>query len=275
MLALSTGSLYNYGLERAFALAAEAGFAGVEVLVDERWDTRQADFLDGLRERCQLPILSLHSPFAWRVEGWEVEQLPRLKKTVALAQALGVEVVVVHLPFRWHEMLILSSLLPRRPYLPIPGWPRDGNYVRWLSDELPTYEAETGVSIGVENMPCRRWGLWRLNPYRLNNLRGLQRFPHLTLDTTHFGTWGIDILAAYEQMKGRLVNIHLSNYNGHEHRLPWEGILPLTKLLERLRRDGYRGRLTVELGPDVLGAGDDDLVRQNLARVVSFCRAGE
>ena len=39
--ALSTGSLYTYGLDRVFALAAEVGFDGIEVLIDPRFDTRQ------------------------------------------------------------------------------------------------------------------------------------------------------------------------------------------------------------------------------------------
>jgi hypothetical protein len=48
MLALSTGSLYTYGLDRVFGLAQKAGFDGIEVLVDGRWDTRQADYLDNV-----------------------------------------------------------------------------------------------------------------------------------------------------------------------------------------------------------------------------------
>ena len=38
---LSTGSLYTFGTARAFELAARAGYDGVEVIVEERWDTRQ------------------------------------------------------------------------------------------------------------------------------------------------------------------------------------------------------------------------------------------
>jgi len=48
---LSSGSLYTYGLDRVFALAAEAGFDGIEVLVDMRFDTRQPAYLRRLVER--------------------------------------------------------------------------------------------------------------------------------------------------------------------------------------------------------------------------------
>ena len=41
----STGSLYPFGLERVYAWATEAGFDGVEIMMDERWDTHQEEYL--------------------------------------------------------------------------------------------------------------------------------------------------------------------------------------------------------------------------------------
>jgi sugar phosphate isomerase/epimerase len=70
MIALSTGSLYTYGTARAFDLAARAGFDGVEVLVDHRWDTRQPDYLRRLSADFALPIVAVHNPFVTGVEGW-------------------------------------------------------------------------------------------------------------------------------------------------------------------------------------------------------------
>ncbi len=58
----STGSLHPFGLERVFGWAAEAGFDGVEVMMDDRWDTHQPAYLAGLVERHELPILALHPP---------------------------------------------------------------------------------------------------------------------------------------------------------------------------------------------------------------------
>jgi len=271
IVSLSTGSLYTYGLERVFALAAEAGFDAVEVLVDERWDTRQPHFLAECREKHEMPIASLHVPFALRVDGWETDPICRLWRTVDLARALGVGVVVAHLPFRWHDLSILSSLFARR-YVPLFMMPRDGPYADWLLHELPRYETETGVVIGVENMPARRWLWWQLNPCRLNSVADLARFPHVTLDTTHLATWGIAPLPVYQRLRDRIVNVHLSNFDGYEHRLPWAGALPLERFVAHLATDGYAGNLTVELHPGALGAGDDDGVREALARCARFCR---
>jgi len=97
LIALSTGSLYSYGTARVFALAARAGYDGIEILVDHRWDTRQPDYLRALSSGHNLPIVALHSPFlTLDAPGWPDDALGRLRRTVALAQALNVPTVVTH-----------------------------------------------------------------------------------------------------------------------------------------------------------------------------------
>ena len=96
--------------------------------------------------------------------------------------------------------------------------------------------------------------------------------PHLTLDTTHLGTWGLDPLAIYEQWKDRVVHVHLSNFNGREHQLLDDGHLPLGKLLQCLALEGYDGAVSVELGPEALQAEDEALARGHLRAMVQFCR---
>ena len=44
----STGSLYTYSIDRVFGFAKKAGYDGMELLMDDRWDTRQADFISSL-----------------------------------------------------------------------------------------------------------------------------------------------------------------------------------------------------------------------------------
>jgi sugar phosphate isomerase/epimerase len=63
-IALSTGSLYTYGIARVFELAAEAGFDAIEVLADQRWDSRQPEYLRRLIQEFGLPVVAIHSPFA-------------------------------------------------------------------------------------------------------------------------------------------------------------------------------------------------------------------
>jgi len=276
MLALSTGSLYTYGLDRVFGLAKEAGFDGIEVLVDGRWDTRQADYLRHLVERHGLPVVSLHSPFHLiRVPGWEQDPLWRLKRTVELAEALGARVVVAHPPSGWLRIsLRVTGASNTRDFwvgLPL-SWFVGRPYARWLYDELESFQTGTEVTVTVENMPRRRIGPLGFDLYQMTRLESLERFRHLTLDTTHLATHGIDILQTYERLAGRVAHVHLSNYNGREHRLLQDGHLPLADFLRRLGQDSYRGIVTLELQPDVLGDGDEGRVFANLQVAVDFCR---
>jgi sugar phosphate isomerase/epimerase len=276
MLALSTGSLYTYGLDRVFGLAKKAGFDGIEVLVDGRWDTRQADYLKHLIERHGLPIVSLHSPFHLvQVPGWEQDPLWRLKRTVELAEALGAQVVVAHPPLGWLRIsLRVTGASNKRDFwvgLPL-SWFVGRPYARWLCDQLEGFQRDTEVIVAVENMPRRQIGPLGFDLYQMTRLESLERFRHLTLDTTHLATHGIDILQTYERLAGRVAHVHLSNYNGREHRLLQDGHLPLADFLRRLNQDGYGGIVALELQPDVLGAGDDNQVLANLWAAVDFCR---
>ena len=275
MIALSTGSLYTYGLARTFALAAETGFDGVEVMIDVPEDTRDPAYLQRTAAEHGLPIVALHSPFIFDVPGWPADQLGRLERTLALAQSLHVPLVVAHLPYRvyalscqWH------GPRTRRAFIPV-LWPRREPYYRLLrsAERLAGLEAETGVTIAVENMPARRFLGLPVPMYWLNHLDELARFPHLTLDTTHVGTWGLGPLDVWRVLGKRVAHIHLSNHDGREHRLPPDGDLPLDEFLQRVGQDGYAGVVSVECGPDALQAADPAACRANLARTLAFCRA--
>ena len=273
MLLLSTGSLYSFGLSRVFALAAHAGYDGIEIIVDPRCDSRDTAYLSHLSREYNLPIVVLHSPFMPNVHGWPSDQLGRLKRTIALAQELDVPKVVTHLPFRiWGIMGHLYGRSIRQFMIPLP-WIARGPYYELLKGTgLKEMELETGITIGVENMPSRRILGLNLNGYWFNNLSDLARFPHLTLDTTHLGTWGLDPLTVYQQLKDRIVHIHLANYDGREHRLPPDGHLQLGSLLTQLSKDGYKGTITVEADPSAIRVANEKECLEDLERALVFCR---
>jgi sugar phosphate isomerase/epimerase len=274
MIALSTGSLYTYGLARVFELAAQVGYAGIEVLVDHRPDTRDPAYLRRLSGDHGLPIVALHSPFSRNVPGWPDDQLGRLARTLSLARELEVPTVVVHLPVRlarlainWHSGAHSGSV-----YLPVPGYRREPWHRRLAEGRLAEMEAASGVQIAVENMPQRRFLGWSMPLYWFNRPERMAGFPHVTLDTTHVGTWGWDLLEVYETLRDRISHVHLSNYDGREHRAPMEGRLPLGAFLRRLAEDGYTGVVSVESSPDAMGAEDAGECRAILERTLAFCR---
>lgn len=271
-IAFSTGSLYTFGLDRTFALAQSVGFDGVEIMIDNHWDTRDVAYLRCLQERHSLPILSLHSPFPLiSVNGWPWDEAVRTQRTMALAEALGVPTIVTHLPLRLHIAVVQTTLVQRRLLLPTP-WRWGRSYRRWLETALPTLQGASPVTVAVENMPCHRLGRWRLDVHRLNRVEEWAQFPYLTLDTTHLGTWGLDILAVYEQVADRVAHVHLSNFrDGREHLRLDDGDLPLSAFLERLV-GRFQGTVTVELNPASLEAEDESKVRAYMKATVEFCR---
>lgn len=256
--ALSSGSLYTYGLDRLFQLAAETGFDGVEVLVDARFDTRHPAYLHRLMERYNLPILSLHAPFRpERLEGWPQSPSRSIAATAGIAKQVGAQVVVAHLP-RW----------------------TDRNYARWLLHDLAAWQkGNPNPLIALENMPLKHffWCPFPLDIWRLNRLEEWTSFPHLCLDTTHLATKGLEALSVYERCREKVVHIHLSNARRkgrriQEHRRLEDGHLDLGKFLGRLAEDGYPGIVVVELQPQVLEAEDEGRVRAHLHQQLAFCR---
>lgn len=270
----STGSLWTYSIERCFDFAARSGFDGVEMMVDQRWDTRQPDYLRGLVERFGQPVVAVHSPFSPTVPGWsdDYDDPGRLEHSIALAEALGAPVVVHHLPERVGYLRVEAG--GRRFVFPWPDRRPKLRYRRWLLDEYPALAARTDVLLCIENMPARRLLGRRWNAHVWNTLGEIVRFPHLTLDTTHLGTWGIDPIDVYSRLKGYVRHVHLSNFDGREHRRPETGCLRLDALLARLAADNYDGAISLELHPDALDAGGDDArIVALLAASLALCRS--
>ena len=270
MIALSTGSLFTYGIARVARLTASAGFDGLEIMVDDRWDTRDPAYLAEVSRGAAIPILSLHAPFRPGIEGWAGDEVDRLTRTVDLARQVGARTVVAHPPVRYRWLALryppfinLSAVTPL---------PRRTRYRRWLLTELEALRAGTGVTVAVENMPGHRLGPGLIDLFDLNEIGDLARFPALTFDTAHIATWGVDLEKAYQAVADRVVHVHLSNYNGRQHRLPHDGRLDLGDFLALLRRRGFAGVIVVELEPDSMGAGDDVRVHERLVQAVTFCR---
>jgi len=271
-IALSTGSLYSYGLARVFELAAEAGFDAIEIMVDDRWDTRQPAYLRRLSQASGLPIAAVHNPFLPHVPGWPSDPVGRLRLSAALAREVGAPLVVTHLPLRIRGARVeLIGFRASRLMVPIP-LPGESDYRRFLLNGPARFEAEESVVVAVENMPVKRLLGRELDIYALNRVEFLATLPHLTLDTTHLGTRGLDPLIVYERLKGRVAHVHLSDFKEQEHLLPGNGHLPLGQLLERLTRDGYSGAVTIELGPEALLAEDEARVKERLRQALLFCR---
>lgn len=247
----STGSLHPFGLARVFGWAADAGFDGVEVMMDDRWDTHQPEYLNGLADSHGLPILALHPPIyrgAWRLGREET-----LVRSARLARRISCPLVVAHPP------------PPGRPLR------------RWAGGPLATARSE-GVAVAVENMPANGPGFFGVRRASCHLPEHLFGVGEVTLDTSHAGASGVDLLAAREALAGQLRHVHLSDSNGvpgkDEHRLPGKGGLPLGPFLAALADGGYPGAVSLELKPWPLGTPDPAVILERMRAALEYTREG-
>jgi len=267
----STGSLYLMDTAYCFQLAAEAGFDGIEVMCDERYSTRDPVYLQKFSQHYNLPVLVCHTPFSPRVPGWgrQADQVGRIYRTLDLAATLNAETIVVHVPRKlgWLTVGVNggSLRLPwRSPFAAVKDW---------IEHELPRAQPATAVKIALENMPAVSLLGRPFDPTWWNEVESWGRLhTWLTLDTTHWATKHIDPLYAYRAAGGRVCHVHLSNFDGREHRLPHQGILNLGAFLRALAADSFAGTISLEVHPEPLGFADADTLRSNLQASLDFCR---
>ena len=246
----STGSLYPFGLERVYSWAAKADYDGVEIMMDDRWDTHQEDYLNHLKERHGIPILALHPPL--RRGAWNLEPGETLIRVSRLARQVEVPVVVAH---------------PPPPGRPLERW-RDG----------PLQEArKQGVSVAVENMPRgEARGVFSIRRFRSCHLpEHLLGLGDVTLDTSHVGASKVDLMRAYAVLAGQLRHVHLSDSDltgGDQHRLPGKGRLPLRPFLAALADSGYPGAVSLELKPWPLGTPNPETILERMREALKFAR---
>jgi len=248
----STGSLYPFGLERVCAWAAKTGFDGVEIMMDERWDTHQEEYLGDLARRHGVPILALHPPL--RRGAWGLPPEETLVRVARLASRMDVPLVVAHPP--------------------PPGRPLE----RWKAG--PLREArEHGVVVAVENMPRgRAGGVFSVRRRSCYLPEHLANVGEVTFDTSHAGASKVDLLRAHSVLATQLRHVHLSDSNlvagRDEHRLPGKGRLPLKPFLAALGASGFGGAVCLELKPWPLGTPDPETILRRMDAALRFTREG-
>lgn len=250
---LSTGSLYTYSLSEVFHIAKSAGFDGIEMLIARGNCHVKVDSIRELTDKYEIPILSLHSPFMI-CDGWG-DFWDRIQRSLTMAMELSIPMVNFHPP---SGFVIRHHLNDE------------------LTDHIRSYRNMidgSDIVLTMENLPTirtlRRLFVNRFLPRAANNMYQIAGFArdndiHITFDTTHIGTSGVDLLDAYAVFSDRIVNIHLSDYDGRrQHLLPGTGYLPLERLLAQVKADGYNGAITLETCPAAMEDKDRAKAERN------------
>jgi sugar phosphate isomerase/epimerase len=265
---LSTGTLYAYPLRPVLRWARQAGFDGVELVINPEAVMRGGQAVRRLAEAERVEIFSAH-PTILPFPGWG-ERDGGMARTIGLAQEAGIGLVIMHTP-RSESLDEGEGLVFRQ------------RIERW-QHQL----AGSDLRLAVENKAIRAEAHLH---YALTPLARLRAFADrydlsLVLDTAHAGTAGEDLVQSRRLFDGRLVNVHLSDLGGPlplaglppvhrffgEHRFPGMGNLALSALLSDLASSRYAGLVTLEVNPWSVRAWWPPAVRRYLARASEWMR---
>lgn len=240
LLTLSTDSLQGYGLNRIFRFLKEAGYDGVDLVVDPKnFDTQNVDYIKELMNEYSLPVISLQTP---------MNSNPKtVLRITEMAKELNVKIIIVQPP----RLFNLT-------------------YIKWLNLEVPKIRQKEDLSIALENAPSDTF-LGIIPEHAMQSLTDLKKFKHAALDTSRVAFKKDDLIRVYNVLKKFLVHIHLSNVKkGKGYALPDEGVLPLESFLTKLRQDGYKGAISFKIHPKFMQVGNDARVKKNLSECKKY-----
>jgi len=199
---------------------------GIELVLSDKTTGSEIKQIKKILKRNKIPILSIHQPIQ-KILKIDFVSILKLFK---IAKELSAQVIVIHL-----------SALGKNINNP--------NFVYKIRLLEKKYQIKIGAENGIK-IPLPIFS--HRNSWNAKNFsRTIKKINlKITLDTTHMGYSGGDIINFYNKNKDKIINIHLSDFKGNilgMHRPLEEGRLPIRKFLKILRRLNYQGIITLEI----------------------------
>ena len=224
----SSAAFFARPLHETARLVAEAGYAGLEVMVTKDPESQDPERMRTLAREHDLTIGAIHAPSLLLTRKvWGTDPIEKIDRSIEVAQRAEIPVVVMHPPYRWQR-----------------------GYRSWLSEQLPDIEARTGVTVAIENMfPVRVAGR-DVTLHSDQDLDELEGLPHLVLDTSHAAVARHDPIEVRRRFGERVRHVHLSDNAGKgwdSHLPPGDGVLDTDGFLDDLAASDYDGDITLEV----------------------------
>ena len=227
MLLISSESFPNYGLENFFLFAKKAGYDGVEIVVNENFDSQNPEYLKQLQQRVGLPILAFG--ITRKMEG---------KYTEAFQN------VVRNFPGATLNLSPPATL--------------SFQYKEWMTKIAPRLAKKYDLALCRKNMPAEN--LFGMLPSRTeNSLYALRQAGDVCLDLSALWKNNEEIIRTIAFLGDSLQHIYLSNVHQNvPYCPPQNGILPVESFLTKLAQMHYRKNFTMKIAPGQLAPGKED-----------------
>lgn len=230
--------------KEAFVKLKTAGLEGVELILPAFHKVSDDDIADVKKvlDDCSMPVLSVHQVIRFFTK----TRLAEIVELFHIADLLGAKVIVLHMSSAGKQVF-------------------DKDYIKLVHSLQRKY----GIQVGFENREKFFGSLHRSHGWHEDKFAKLmqQNDFYITLDTTHLAHSGGDIIDFFEKNKKRIVNIHLSDYKSHflngslrpmryKHLPLGKGELPIVKFLQTVKKEDYKGLMTMEIHAGIDGLVD-------------------
>jgi sugar phosphate isomerase/epimerase len=244
----------NLTTDDVFVHLKKSGLDGFELLLPSYLQTTQKDILEikRLTEQYNFPVFSVHQALRF-FSATKIKEITELFET---ADMLSAKVIVLHMNSARKQIF-------------------DDEYTRALHELEKKYK----IIVTFENMEKHAESYFhshRWHPIKFADLVKKTGF-HITLDTVHLAHSGGDIVRFSKENMEQISNIHLSDYRFHplnsslrpmryKHMPLGNGELPINKFISFLKKEKYKGLLTLELHSDMKGVEQSVEVIKKLIR---------
>ncbi|MCF7812010.1 sugar phosphate isomerase/epimerase [Candidatus Gracilibacteria bacterium] len=233
MLLLHSQSFPHYGLERFFEFARKAGFDGVEIGVNENFDTQNAAYLKKLEKRYEMPIKAFSLPHKQEedlIEGFQevVKEFPKVHLNLNSPQSFAFK------------------------------------YKRWMENIAPKLCKKYDLKLNRRNAPFQL--MFGMIPQRTeNSLFSLRQKGFVCLDLSALWASKEEIMRSINFLGDKMRFVYLSNvHRNTPYSTLSNGILPLESFLTKLAKNRYQGNFTLKLSSKALHEGEDEKVLETL-----------
>jgi sugar phosphate isomerase/epimerase len=233
MLILTSGSFPHYGLERFFQFAKAGGFDGVEIVVNQNFDTHNQEYLKKLETEYELPIKAFSLP-----DKNAERYLEKFEK------------VVKHFP-GVHLNLASPELFSHK-------------YKTWIDKRIPRIAKAENLYFNRRNSEFKL--LLGFIPLRAeNSIFALRQAGYISLDLSALHSSNLDIIRSIRQSGSKLRHVYLSNVDrGQLYASLKNGVLPLESFLTKLKQQNYKGVFTLRLSPKAISEGNEERMNETL-----------
>lgn len=236
MLILSTDSLGNYGLNRVFGFTKQADYDGIEIGVSNNYDTQNADYIQSLVDKYQIPVVAISAP--------KRASKTRILYILKMAKKLNCPLVILRSPELFSFKL-----------------------TSWIKKELPVIAKKEKIKVCLENAPSETI-LGIIPKYAMNSPADLKKFKAASINTATVVGKKQNLVKIYDQLKKFVFHIHLGDATETKTELfPGTGVVPLESFLIKLRKDKYKHAISLRVKPKELSAGKDQKMLKKLKEV--------